>query len=255
MSPCDVMLDRIEAAVSGTLPPDLAEHLAGCSSCRIALERARGLAEGGQALRWVRAPEALKVRLKALLRLRPECEQAIDLASAALDGEVPEEQRARLVEHMHVCPSCRAAWEAFSTLRETGAGTRVSARLRADLALPPLLRVELRRRQRRFFDLRLATAAAYLLAALTVVLLSNPATVARASSEGMDRAALYARAAVENRVASYSDRAKDAVVAAEGWARDQAIAAWNSVRSAFGGRHANQDGRGTVVQGGKGGRS
>ncbi len=255
MNPCDALLERIEAGASEALPAELAEHLAGCSSCSLALERARGLAEGGDALRSVRAPEALKDRIKALARMSPECEPAIDLVSAALDGELPDEQRDVLVGHMHSCPSCRAVWEAFATLREVGAGTGVGARLRADLALPPRRRVELRRRQRRFFDLRLATAAAYLLAALTVVLLSNPATVARASSEGMDRAALYARAAVENRVSSYSERAKEALVGAEGWARDKAAAVWSSVRSAFGGRRANPDTGGAVVKGGKGGRS
>ncbi len=255
MNPCDALLDRIEAAVSGALPAELAEHLAGCPECALAVERARGLADGGQALRSARAPQSLKDRLKSLPRLRPECEEAIDLACAVLDGEVPDDDRARLIAHLHSCPACRAAWEALATLRETGAGTRASVRLRADLALPPRHKVEFRRRQRRFFDLRLATAAAYLLAALTVVLLSNPATVARASSEGMDRAALYARAAVENRVSSYSERAKTALVSAEGWARDQAVSAWNSVRSAFGGRRANPEGGAAVVQGGKGGRS
>ncbi len=255
MNLCDALLERIEAGAIDALPAELAEHLAGCQSCQLAVERARGLADGGRTLRSVRAPESLKERLKGLARLKPECEAAIDLIGDALDGEVPDERRDRLVEHMHSCPSCHAVWEAFATLRETGRGARASARLRAGLAVPPRMRVDLRRRTRRLFDLRLATAAAYLLAALTVVLVSNPATVARASSEGMDRAALYARAAVENRVSSYSERAKDALVAAEGWARDQAVAAWGSVRSFFGGRHANPGAGADVVEGGKGGRS
>jgi predicted anti-sigma-YlaC factor YlaD len=255
MKPCDALLDRLDAALSGSLPVELAEHLEGCSSCQLAVERARALAEGGQALHSARAPEALKRRLKSLPRLKPACEQAIDLLGAALDGEIPDEERGQLVEHMHACPACRAVWESFATLREVGNGTRVSARFRAALVLPARQRIELRRQQRRFFDLRLATAAAYLLAALTVVLLSNPATVARASSEGMDKAAVYARAAVENRVSSYSGQIKDGLASAEGWTRDRAVGVWNVARGIFGGKHANPKTPTRVVRSEKGGRS
>lgn len=255
MNPCDALLDRLDAALSGALPVELADHLEGCSSCQLAIERARGLAEGGQALHSARAPEALKQRLRALPRLNPACEQAMDVIGAALDGQIPEDERTRLVEHLHGCPACRAVWESFATLREVGSDTRVSTRFRAALALPPRQRIDLRRRQRRFFDLRLATAAAYLLAAVTVVLLSNPATVARASSEGMDKAAVYARAAVENRVSSYSERIKDALAATEGWARDRALDVWDSARAIFGGKRANPKDRSAVVESGKGERS
>ncbi|OYW06105.1 MAG: hypothetical protein B7Z61_03775, partial [Acidobacteria bacterium 37-71-11] len=179
----------------------------------------------------------------------------LDALAAALDGEVAESDRGLLMEHMRACPACRAAWEAFATLREVGSVTRAGRRLRAALALPPRQRIELRRQQARFFDLRLATAAAYLLAALTVFLVSNPAQVARASSEGMDRAAVYARAAVENRVSSYSERIRGSIAAAEGWARDHAMSIWNSARSLVGGAPANPKAGGHVVEDGKGGRS
>ena len=255
MSSCDALLDRLDAALAGTLPAELAEHLAGCASCQVAVDRARGLAEGEGVLRSVRAPEALVRRLKALPRLAPACEQALDALAAALDGDAAEPDRGLLMEHMRACPSCRAAWEAFATFREVGSVTRAGGRLRAALALPPRQRIELRRKQARFFDLRLATAAAYLLAALTVFLVSNPAQLARASSEGMDRAAVYARAAVENRVSSYSEQVKSSIAAAEGWARDHALKAWNAVRSAVGGGRANPGPDARVVEGGKGGRS
>lgn len=254
MNPCDALLDRLDAALSGALPAELADHLEGCSTCQLAVERARGLAEGGRTLLSARAPEALKQRLKSLARLNPACEQAIDSMGAALDGEIPEDERAQLIEHLHACPACMAVWESFATLREVGGGTRVSPRFRAALALPPRQWIELRRRQRRFFDLRLATAAAYLLAAVTVVLISNPATVARASSEGMDKAAVYARAAVQNRVSSYSERIKDALVSTEGWARERALDAWDSARAIFGGKRANPKTGGRVVESGKGER-
>ncbi len=255
MSSCDALLDRLDAALAGDLPADLSEHLAGCASCQAAVERARDMSEGESVLRSVRAPAALVRRLKALPRLAPACEQALDALAAALDGDAAEEDRGLLMEHMRACPACRAAWEAFATLREVGAATRAGGRLRAALALPPRQRIELRRQRARFFDLRLATAAAYLLAALTVFLVSNPAQVARASSEGMDRAAVYARAAVENRVSSYSERIRSSLLAAEGWARDRAAEIWNSARALVGGAPANPKAGKRVVEGGKGGRS
>ena len=254
MSRCDALRDRLDAALAGTLPADLAEHLAGCTACQAAVERARGMAEGESFLRSVRAPEALVRRLKALPRLAPACEQALDALAAALEGEVAEPDRGVLMEHMRACASCRAAWEAFATLREVGGATRAGGRLRAALALPPRQHIELRRQRARFFDLRLATAAAYLLAALTVFLVSSPAQVARASSQGMDRAAVYARAALENRVSSYSERIKSSLVAAEGWTRDRAVEAWNKARSLVGGNRANPKGGEHVVENEKGGR-
>ncbi|OYV90946.1 MAG: hypothetical protein B7Z68_11125, partial [Acidobacteria bacterium 21-70-11] len=159
MNSCNALLDRLDAALAGDLPADLAEHLAGCASCQAAVERARGMSEGESVLRAVRAPAALVRRLKALPRLAPACEQALDALAAALDGEVAESDRGLLMEHMRACPACRAAWEAFATLREVGSVTRAGRRLRAALALPPRQRIELRRQQARFFDLRLATAA------------------------------------------------------------------------------------------------
>jgi anti-sigma factor RsiW len=253
MKPCEAVLDRLDEAIAGTLPEELARHVAECADCRLAVERARGLAEGERVLGSVRAPEALKRRLKTLPRLAPACEQAIERLGAALDGELPGDERAALMEHLHTCPSCQAVWEAFATLRDAGATTRAPARVRAAAALPPGQRLELRQRRGRFFDLRLATAAAYILAALTVVMLSNPSTVARASNDGMDRAAIYATAAVENRFSSYTQRVAEAATVAESWVRDRAVESWEKVRSMFGGSNANPTAKKSVER--DGGRS
>jgi predicted anti-sigma-YlaC factor YlaD len=239
MKTCDALLDHLDEVVAGTLPEELARHVAECADCRLAVERAHGLAEAEQVVGALRAPEALKQRIKALPRLAPACEQAIERLGAALDGELPVDERAALMEHMHSCVCCQAVFEAFATLRDVGAGTLASPRLRAAAALPPRQRLELRRRRGRFFDLRLATAAAYLFAALTVMMLSNPSTVARESTDGMDRAATYATAAVENRFSSYSQRIAEAATGVQGWVRDRALESWESVRSMFGGRSAN----------------
>ncbi len=253
MSPCELILDHLEAAVADELPEELARHLEGCTECQRAVAQARGLTEGERFLAAVTAPDSLKRRVKSLSRLAPACEGAIEMLGAALDGELAEDARNSLLEHMHACPACQAAWEAFATLHEVGGNTRPPARLRVALALSPRSRVEARRRPRRLFDLRLATAAAYLLAAVTVMLLSNPETVARESTHQLDRAAVYASAAVENRVQSYSERVAGAFADAEGWVRDRAQGAWRVARSIFAGKGENQKHSNAVVR--DGGRS
>jgi len=246
MTLCETLLDQLDAAVAGTLPAQLAEHLAGCPECREAVERA-----GDLSLPAVHAPASLKQRIKAMPRLSPGCEQAIELLALALEGGLSEDDRATFVGHLHDCASCKAVWEAFATLREVGTSVRTPERLRAGLAVVPTRRVEMRRRAR-FFDLRLATAAAYLIAALTVTLLSNPATLARASSERMDEAATYATAAVQNRFSSYSRRVLATVVTAEGWIRDHAVKVWEQAKSVVGGAQENSKaGRSVSKDGGR----
>ncbi len=253
MKPCDALLDQLDAAVEGNLPEELAKHLAGCPDCQVAVERVRALGEGERVVGSVRAPESLKQRIKALPRLAPACEQAFERLGAALEGELPDDERSALLEHLHSCHPCQAVWEAFATLREVGAGTRAPRRLKAAVALPPTQRLKARQRRGRFFDLRLATAAAYLLAALTVMMLSKPATVARASTDRMDLAATYATAAVQNRFDSYSHRVADAAAGAQGWVRERAQEAWQKVRSVLGGKSANPEVKKPVVR--DGGRS
>jgi hypothetical protein len=249
MKPCEALLDHLDAALAGTLPAELAEHLAGCPDCQVAVERSRGLTEGGSAFRSLHAPAPLKQRIKAMPRLAPGCEQAIELLGVALDGELSDDDRATLMGHIHDCAVCQAVWEAFATVRQVGASVRAPGRLRAAIAVPPMRRLETRRHAH-FFDLRLATAAAYLIAALTVALLSNPATLARASSERMDQAATYATAAVENRFSSYTRRATESLVAAEGWVRDHAVKGWDAAKTFVGGKQENPKADGSVPKDG-----
>lgn len=254
MKACDELLDRIESGGLDGLDAELERHAAGCERCRGAVERAQGLAEAGRVLASVEAPPSLVTRLKQMPRLAPACETVQDLLAEALESELAAEARAELVAHLQSCASCRAVWEAFATLREVGRLAAPAPRLRAALAISPRNRVDLRHR-RRFFDLRLATAAAYLLAALTIMLAGNPASLARASSEGVEKASLYARAAVENRFASLSRRAQEVVTNAEGFVRDTAIHAWEQARRMFRPGSANQATAETVKKGGNGGSS
>ncbi len=254
MRPCDELLEHLEDAADGALPPHLAEHTRACAACRELLAGGgplRGAAGG--ALAGVRAPAPLVARLKAIPRLAPACEAALGLIGATFDGEVDGPARARLLDHLHGCASCRAAWEAFATLREVGAKARAPRRLRAALAVPPRRRLALRQRRPRF-DIRLATAAAYLLAAATIVLVSNPATVARASSATVERAGVYARAAVENRLSAYSRRAREAIAVAADWAENAGAAAWARGRALLGFGAENRRAAKAVDEGGQGGK-
>jgi predicted anti-sigma-YlaC factor YlaD len=220
MRPCDELLDRLDDALEGTLPPALASHVRECEACRRLIEAAGPLRGDAGVPRPVRAPRTLVERLKSMPRLAAACDDAMSLMSAALDGEIDEPARARLLTHIHACPRCLTAWEAFATLHEVGAHMRAPRRLRAMLAMPPSQRLAFRRR-RPLFDLRLATAAAYLLAAATIVFVSNPATVARASSSTVEKAGVYARAAVENRISAWSREARETVVVAVDWVQER----------------------------------
>ncbi len=227
MKACDELLDRLEAGRT-ELPAELAAHAQVCDDCGQALARAQGLDEAGHAVRGLRAPADLVGRIKDMRRLPLACEQAIELTSVALDGDLGPAGREELVAHLHACASCGAMWEAMATMQEVGRLTPVGTRLRARLAVHPRHRVDVRRRSS-LFDLRLATAAAYLIAAMSVVLIGNPASIARASSAGVEKAQLYTRAAVENRVDSLARRAKTVVLSAQDWLTDSASAAWNQV--------------------------
>lgn len=253
MRPCDELLDHLEDAAAAALPPDLAEHARTCSACRQRIDEAAGLSREGSPFSRLRAPAPLVARLKTIPRLAPACDAALELIGSALEGEIDPGARARLLDHLHGCASCQAAWEAFATLREIGAHARAPQRLRAAIAIPPRHRIALRRR-RPIFDLRLATAAAYLLAAATIVLVSNPATVARASSATVEKAGVYARAAVENRLAAYSRHVKATVAAASGWLQHAGSNAYERGREMLGATSKNRDSAKPVEPSGQGGK-
>ena len=202
----------------------------------------------------VKASVALKSRLKGMMRLPQECEHAVELAGAAFDGEITEAGRSELLNHIHQCPACRASWEALATLREVGAQVKATPHLHARLRLHPTQHVATRQRHRSF-DLRLATAAAYLLAALTVALLGNPATVARASNDRFEKVGVYTKAAVENRFAAYSKGVLAHIGEAEGFVQAKALAIWKDLKGLIHSSRENPSSSDDVVQGSKGERS
>jgi anti-sigma factor RsiW len=65
-----------------------------------------------------------------------QCIEFVDLVTAYLDGEVDDDQRGRIDEHLEGCPGCRAALGQFQTV------IRLAGRLTgADIAdIDPLVR-------------------------------------------------------------------------------------------------------------------
>jgi Putative zinc-finger len=231
MDRCDEVLDRLEDAVAGHLDPDLAAHVAGCPLCQETVAAARATADGLRPEPLI-APRDLVDRIKGMRRLPPACEQAHDLLQRALDGEADAVERTALMAHLHACPTCRASWETCATLREVGALTTAPTGVRASLRAHPKINL-VAHRPRHFIDLRLATAAAYLFAAVTVTLATNPTSLAREGTAQVETATLYARAAVNNRLDAYGARAKEFAASTAAWVDEKAHEGWSAVRRLF----------------------
>ena len=238
MSTCDRVLERLDDALAGTLPAELSAHVAGCAACRDAVERARLVAGAPGPLGGLRAPDSLVSRIAAMPRLALGCERVVEGFDDALDGRLEGAERRAFVDHLRSCPACQAGWEAFATLRQVGAATRVADDRLAALAVHPSARLDVRRRKK-LVDLRLATAAAYLVAALTVMLIGNPGTIARAGTAHMELATRYARAAVENRYDAYKAKITETAAATLSWAKTEASDLWQTIEKTFSRQHKN----------------
>ncbi len=233
MNACDRVMERLREAVAGTLPPDLSEHVATCAECTRAIEKFRSLGEASKVFAALTAPADLVARIKSMPRFPAACDVVLDRFSDALEGTLTADEADAFLDHLQGCTRCREVWEAMATLREVGQATAMPGPLRAAAAMPPWQRVHLRRRRTFLPDLKLATAAAYLLASLAVFLLGNPASLAREGSAGVERVSRFARAAVENRIDSLADRLQRRAVTARDWVLETAQETWNEVEGWF----------------------
>ncbi|NCO69492.1 MAG: zf-HC2 domain-containing protein, partial [Acidobacteria bacterium] len=130
MNRCAEIVAWIEGGGGGKVPPRFASHAEQCEGCATALEQATGLGDGAARVRGLHAPAELIQRLKALPHVAPECERALGLIFAAMDGDIAAPDRSELLTHLHGCDSCRRVWEALATLREVGQRCVVDSRLR-----------------------------------------------------------------------------------------------------------------------------
>ncbi len=241
MRSCEELLDRLEDAATGGLPVELARHLQECPHCQEIVARWQAVGEAPRLTAGAVAPPDLVARLKRLPRFSAACEATLDLLGDALAGALPAAERTRFLVHLQQCASCRATWEALATLREVGHGTVAPPRLRATAALPPRQRLAVRRR-RGLFDLRLAVAAAYFFAALTVVLAGSPGSPADGGGARIARVATFARAAVENRIVSYSRRLQEHMSSAGGRVSETLRETWQQVQQRLFPQRENHNG-------------
>ncbi|MEP0774185.1 MAG: zf-HC2 domain-containing protein [Acidobacteriota bacterium] len=245
MKCCDELLDRLEEAATGRLPTELDRHLRECPHCQESAARWQAVNEAVRTTARTVAPPELVARLKRLPRFPVACETTLDLLGDALTGALPAAERTRFLVHLQQCASCRTTWEALATLREVGLGTVAPPRLRATAALPPRQRLAVRRR-RGLFDLRLAVAAAYLFAALTVVLAGSPGSPGDGGGARIASVATFARAAVENRIVSYSRRLQEHVSTAGDWVSETVRETWQQVQQRLFPRRENHHGESNV---------
>lgn len=245
MNSCDELLDRLEEAATGRLPTELDRHLQECPHCQEAVAQWQAMSEAVRTTVRTVAPPDLVARLKLLPRFPAACEATLDLLGDALTGALPAAERTRFLVHLQQCASCRATWEALATLREVAHIAVAPPRLRAAAALPPRQRLAVRRR-RGLFDLKLAVAAAYLFAALTVVLAGSPGSPADGGGARIASVATFARAALENRIVSYARRLQEHVSTAGGWVSETVRETWQQVQQRLFPSRENHNGEDNV---------
>ncbi len=173
MAGCDEIRDLLSAYVEGDLDADSAHrverHLGGCRECTELAESVADIIAAGAVGSSLEPP----VQLAADIGAAP-CRRWLGLLYRAIDREISDANLSRLLTHLEGCPSCRRAWNDLSLMHQVG-----------DAMTPPpgLLErcVAIRRRaaERRVIGRRTATAAAYLLAVLTSLVIGNPVTLAR----------------------------------------------------------------------------
>lgn len=175
MTGCGDVRDLFSPYVEGELTDDarrrVEEHLDRCSSCSETLAAVRLVIEAGREVAKLEPPSDLEGRLTTT-----PCARWLDLLFRAVDHEVEPPALQRLLVHLESCVGCRRTWDDLSLMHQVGAALTPSPRLvaRCDTVhqRPP-------RASRRVLGVRTATAAAYLLAVLTTLVIGNPVTLAR----------------------------------------------------------------------------
>lgn len=192
MTAYDAFRPLIPAWIEGELDTDqvlrLEEHLEVCADCRRTAEALRAVREAGRTLSRLEPPDDLAARLTA-----SSCARWLDLLHRAADHELESDTVSRLLQHMETCPGCRRAWDDLTLIHQI----RDALTPPPGLALRCIARREGRGSERRIFGVRTATAAAYVLAVLTTLLLGNPVSLARRDAGVVHQA----RRTVERRVA------------------------------------------------------
>ncbi|MCG6947982.1 MAG: zf-HC2 domain-containing protein [Acidobacteria bacterium] len=157
------------------------EHVAECEDCAGILETMQGIVEVGSSLGNLEPPDQLMSDLAS-----SPCTRWLGLLFQAIDREISQHNLERLLTHLEACPSCRRTWQDMTLVHQVCGAIEPSQyllkRCIAAREKPAEVRPILNR--------RMATAAAYLLAVLTSLIIGNPVTLARSGAgEAVSRVA------------------------------------------------------------------
>jgi predicted anti-sigma-YlaC factor YlaD len=177
MLSCTDVRDILSLYLDGELEEEKAcavkDHLADCSECTELTETMELIAGAGAALAGVEPPDHLAGELQA-----SPCRRWMGLLFQAVDREISQHNLERLLTHLEACPSCRRAWQDLTLIHQVSEAMEPP---------PHLVNLCIRAREKRprvrpILNRRLATAAAYLLAVLTSLIIGNPVTLARSQA-------------------------------------------------------------------------
>jgi predicted anti-sigma-YlaC factor YlaD len=118
-------------------------------------------------------PEHLGADLQA-----SPCRRWMGLLFQAVDREISQHNLERLLTHLEACPICRRAWQDLTLIHQVSEAMEpppylVNLCIRARVKRPVM---------RPILNRRMATAAAYLLAVVTSLIIGNPVTLARSQA-------------------------------------------------------------------------
>ena len=163
----------LEGELDAAQAVEVREHLATCPECADLSETMADVMGCGAALADLDPPESLAADLS-----ESPCRLWLGLLFQAVDHEISQRNLERLLSHLESCPSCRRTWQDMTLMHQLGQAMEPSEYL---------LKRCINSRERKpkttpILNRRLATAAAYLLAVMTSLIVGNPVTLARSQA-------------------------------------------------------------------------
>jgi predicted anti-sigma-YlaC factor YlaD len=177
MLSCTDVRDLLSLYLDGELEEEKAcavrDHLADCSECTELGETMELITGAGADLAGLEPPEHLAGDLQA-----SPCRRWMGLLFQAVDREISQHNLERLLTHLEACPACRRAWQDLTLIHQVSEAMEPP---------PHLVNLCIRAREKRptarpILNRRVATAAAYLLAVMTSLIIGNPVTLARSQA-------------------------------------------------------------------------
>ncbi len=177
MLSCTDVRDLFSLYLDGELEEEKAcavrDHLTDCKECTELAETMEVIAGAGALLADVEPPDHLAGDLQA-----SPCRRWMGLLFQAVDREISQHNLERLLTHLEACPICRRAWQDLTLIHQVSEAMEPH---------PYLVNLCIQAREKRpgmrpILNRRMATAAAYLLAVLTSLIIGNPVTLARSQA-------------------------------------------------------------------------